>query len=97
MLGLAIGGPPLVVAVFLPSMGLLILVDWLAGSGRRAALRADLRDRRAKEMRRAIERGGPNDLPAKPHRSPDPGDAERTLFRRRMPSVIASFFPRGRL
>lgn len=97
LLALAFGGPPLMIFVIVPVVVVAIGLDWLLGADRRAERREDLRARRRRAMERAIERGGPSTAPAARHESPDPNEAERSLFGRRMSGLISGIWPRGRI
>jgi hypothetical protein len=86
-------GPlPFAVVVFFA-----LFVDYVVGIPRRAARKVDLRLRRRRQMERAIENGGPSDKPTKRHQSPDPNEAEKRLFHRRMPGLVSGIWPRGRI
>lgn len=91
LLVLGLGGP-LVIVVAVP-----VGLDWLLGWRRRAARRADLRERRRRQLERAVANGGPSAAPTRPHRSPDPNEAERVLFARRVPRLFLSLWGRGRV
>ena len=88
---LGLGGP-LVILVLVP-----IGLDWLLGWRRRSSQRADLRARRRRQLERAVAEGAPSAAPTKPHRSPDPNEAERALFARRVPRLFMSLWGRGRV